>query len=213
MAWVIPDLCDDEHDYCGQDTIKIGDDWLSNNVPAMVKAVGPRGAVIVTWDEDDGSDGNRILTVFTGPMVKPGFVSRRFINHFSIARTICEALGMPLFAEAATNQAVTDVWLAGSGPTPKDPPPSVVLGPAMPNPFRTTVEVMLQLNSRQTVHAAVYDIAGRRVKDLVEGTHSGTVQINWDGTWNSGERAPAGVYYLRVRSESTTIGTRLVLLK
>jgi len=50
LAMVVPNLCNDTHNYCGQDTIQIGDDWLSQNLPMMIDGVGPRGVVIVTWD-------------------------------------------------------------------------------------------------------------------------------------------------------------------
>src|SRR5207245_981298 len=66
LAIVVPNNCDNTHD-C---PLATGDTWLSNNLPAMISAVGPYGLVILTWDEDDFTTVNRILTVFAGPMVK-----------------------------------------------------------------------------------------------------------------------------------------------
>jgi acid phosphatase len=84
--------------------------WLSQNLPAMISAVGPNGLVILTWDEDDSSQGNRILTVFRGQLVIPGATSNRSITHYSVVRTICDALGLPPMAAAAFDAPITDVW-------------------------------------------------------------------------------------------------------
>src|SRR5207244_1096349 len=67
LAFVVPNQCDDMHS-C---SIATGDAWLATNVPAMLGAVGPKGMLVLTWDEDDDSDNNHILTVFAGAPVKP----------------------------------------------------------------------------------------------------------------------------------------------
>src|SRR5262249_43879011 len=70
LSFVVPNMCNDMHD-CLPST---GDTWLSQNVPAMIAAVGPQGLVVLTWDEDDQLSGNHILTVFAGPPVKSNYV-------------------------------------------------------------------------------------------------------------------------------------------
>ena len=110
LAFVIPNLCHDTHNKgC---PISVGDEWLSEQVPRMLRAVGPRGLVVLTWDEDDKkSSGNHILTIFSGPLVKPGYVATQPINHCTILRTLCEALGLTAFGAAASEAPITDVWL------------------------------------------------------------------------------------------------------
>src|SRR5438093_1018514 len=54
LSFVVPNMCNDMHD-C---SVSTGDTWLSNHLPAMISAVGPRGLVILTWDEDDKSSSN-----------------------------------------------------------------------------------------------------------------------------------------------------------
>jgi phospholipase C len=49
LAFVVPNMCHDTHD-C---SLATGDAWLAANIPAMLQAVGPRGIVILTYDEDD----------------------------------------------------------------------------------------------------------------------------------------------------------------
>ena len=218
LAFVIPNICDDTHNECGADTILFGDIWLANNLPAMIDGVGSRGLVIVTWDEDDGSDGNHILTVFASPLAKSGYVSKRYINHFVVCRTICDGLGISSFAEAAGVDPITDIW-SGQGPgSPPPPPPpdgpsEISLGPPTPNPFRGATSATLELPSQQLVNVAVFDLAGRRVKSLLEATRDGLVQVRWDGTSDGGVVAPAGIYLLRVRVGGTSYEKKLVMVK
>jgi len=215
LAMVVPNLCDDTHNNCGQDTIKIGDDWLSNNLPAMINAVGPRGLVILTWDEDDGSDGNHILTVFSSPLAKTGFVSKRFINFFVVVRTICDGLGLPAFGEAAACDPISDVW---ARPTAAVPPPvsfpqAPMLGPVVPNPFRGSMSATLTLPSPQPVEAAIFDLSGRRVKSLISGSHAGWLRIAWDGTDDSGRASHSGVYMLQVHAGTRNLERKLLLVR
>ena len=46
---------------------------------------------------------------------------------------------------------------------------------------------------------AVYDVRGRRVAVLAEGTHArGAHEARWDGTTSGGRPAGAGSYWLRL---------------
>jgi acid phosphatase len=108
LALVIPNNCDNKLD-CG------ADGWLSSNVPPMLNAIGPAGALILTWDEDDRNSSNHILTVFVGTPVKHGYVAAERVNHYTVLRALCESLGLTPFAGAASQPSITDVW---AGPTP-----------------------------------------------------------------------------------------------
>jgi acid phosphatase len=107
LSFVIPNNCNNTHD-C---SVATGDSWLSSNVPAMIQAVGRRGIVVVTWDEDDSGPANQILTVIVGDPVKRGYVSTRRMTHYTLLRTICAALKLPAFGSAARDESpITDVW-------------------------------------------------------------------------------------------------------
>ena len=75
----------------------------------MITAVGSRGLVVLTYDEDDHSTDNHILTVFVGGRAKSGYQSTGTVNHYSVVRTICDALGLAPFANAATASPILDV--------------------------------------------------------------------------------------------------------
>jgi len=106
LAFVVPNNCHNTHD-C---SISSGDAWLKNELQPLIPAVGRRGLVVLTWDEDDHSSDNHILTVFAGALVRPGSVSDRRITHYTLLRTLCDGLRIAPFAAAAAESAITDVW-------------------------------------------------------------------------------------------------------
>jgi phosphatidylinositol-3-phosphatase len=110
LAFVVPNQCNDQHS-CA---LAVGDTWLSYNIPSMLAGVGPHGVVILTYDEDDRSAGNQILTCFAGDPVRPNYLSPTVINHYTLLRTLCEALGLAPFGAAANETPITDVWVPSS---------------------------------------------------------------------------------------------------
>lgn len=111
LVFVIPNNCHNTHNSSTPGcSIANGDIWLQQNVPAMLNALGPRGLLILTWDEDNNISGNQILTVFAGPVVKTGYLSNQVITHYTINRLISEALGLPLMGNAPTEASILDVW-------------------------------------------------------------------------------------------------------
>jgi acid phosphatase len=106
VSWVIPDLLDDMHD----GTIQQGDTWLNYNLSAYATwAQTNNSLLIVTWDEDDDSEGNRVATIFVGQMVKPGQYSEA-INHYTVLRTIEAMYGLKPLGNSAAVEPIKDVW-------------------------------------------------------------------------------------------------------
>ncbi|HEV3416549.1 MAG TPA: alkaline phosphatase family protein, partial [Pirellulales bacterium] len=111
VSIVIPNLNDDMHD----GSISAGDTWLRSNLDAYVQwATTHNSLLIVTFDEDDGSQANQIPTLFVGPMVNHAQYSET-INHFDVLRTIEDMYGLPYAGASSTVPAITDVWQGNSG--------------------------------------------------------------------------------------------------
>ncbi|WP_207938903.1 alkaline phosphatase family protein [Actinomadura darangshiensis] len=109
VAFVIPDLCHDMHD-C---SVAAGDSWVRANLGGYARWARAHGSLlIVTFDENDGSSGNRIATVFTGAFVKPGRYSEE-IDHYGVLRTIEDAFRLARAGVSGSRSPVTDVWTAG----------------------------------------------------------------------------------------------------
>lgn len=111
LVFIIPNNCHNTHNSstpgCG---LADGDAWLAANLPAVIAALGPGGLLVLTWDEDDSSANNHILTALVGPLVIPGAVSDQAVNHYTIVRMICEALGFPTFERATAEASIVNVW-------------------------------------------------------------------------------------------------------
>jgi acid phosphatase len=106
VAWVIPNLNDDMHD----GTIQQGDSWLQTHLLSYVTwAQTHNSLLIIQFDENDGSAGNQVATIFVGPMVKPGKYSE-IINHYNVLRTIEDMYGLGLLGNSGTAKSITDVW-------------------------------------------------------------------------------------------------------
>jgi acid phosphatase len=106
VSFVIPNLLDDMHD----GTIQQGDAWLKNNLSSYVNwAMSNNSVLIVTWDEDDGTENNQIATIFVGGAVKVGQYSET-INHYRVLRTIENLYGLSPLANASSASSITDIW-------------------------------------------------------------------------------------------------------
>jgi hypothetical protein len=98
-SFLSPGLCDDSHD-C---SVATGDRYLARTVPPILRALGPRGFLVLTWDEgvsDRGccgglARGGRIPTIVAGPGVRRGATLKASLTHYSTLRTIEDALALP----------------------------------------------------------------------------------------------------------------------
>jgi hypothetical protein len=90
FVFIVPNNCNNTHS-C---PISTGDVWLSAHLPAILNSPActtQRCLLMLTWDEDNGSQGNQVLTVFAGSAAKTGYMTSTRYDHFSLLRTI-EAL-------------------------------------------------------------------------------------------------------------------------
>ena len=214
LAFVIPNNCNNMHNTgC---TPAMGDAWLSNNVPAMIDAVGVSGCVILTWDEDQGlanGNNNHILTVFKGARVTVGFQSPGAVTHLDVLRTICDALGLAPIGQAAIASPILDIWYPGRLGVPPESRGGVVLSAPTPIPSSGEISARLWLPVTAVVEAGVYDIVGHAVRSLASGTHSGAVELRWDGQREDGSSAGAGIYFLKVRAGGHALRQKAILLR
>jgi hypothetical protein len=104
FSWITPNLCHDMHD-CSP---AVGDRFLAATVPPLLRALGPRGLLILTWDEgssDNGccrlASGGHIVTILAGSLAKPGGRLRTPIDHYSVLQAIEDLFGLPRMRGAA----------------------------------------------------------------------------------------------------------------
>ena len=114
LTVVVPNNCHNTHDFYLDPTCSVpqGDAWLAANVPPLIQALGPNDFLVLTWDEDDHNAGNNILTVFAGPAIQPATISSQYCTHYTVLRTIADALGVPAPGQAATTYPLSGIWNA-----------------------------------------------------------------------------------------------------
>jgi hypothetical protein len=106
LSIVVPSLVNDMHD----GTVAQGDNWLKSRLDPYVQwSKTHNSLLVVTWDEGDRHSGNQILTIFHGPMVRPGFYSEH-ISHYDVLRTLEDLLGLTHLNNAASATTIGDVW-------------------------------------------------------------------------------------------------------
>ena len=106
LSFVIPNLDDDMHD----GTIAEADTWLENNMSAYATwAQSNNSLLIVTWDEDDYTEGNQIPTIIVGQHVTAGHYSE-LINHYNVLATIEKMYGLAAVGSSSGASVISDIW-------------------------------------------------------------------------------------------------------
>ena len=91
-------------------SVATGDAWLRAHIGGYaIWAITHHSLLIVTWDENDGSPGNQIPTIFAGPMVRSGRYGEH-ITHYSVLRTIEDLYRLPLLGHAVTAHLIRGIW-------------------------------------------------------------------------------------------------------
>lgn len=83
-----------------------------------------------------------------------------------------------------------------------------------PNPFNPATQIEFSLNTASDVRLTVYDLLGREVTSLIDtpleaGRHSAT----WNGRDQHGQVVSSGVYFYRLKTESSEQTRKMILMK
>jgi hypothetical protein len=104
FVWITPNLCHDMHD-C---SVAQGDGFLSGLIPPLLRSLGHRGLLFLTWDEGTTNQGccrlasgGHIVTIVAGPGARRGARLTTPTDHYSILQTIEDLLGLPRLRGAA----------------------------------------------------------------------------------------------------------------
>ena len=121
FVWITPNLCNDMHN-C---PVAAGDAFLARTVPALLRATGPRGAIIITWDEgttnrhccDGRATGGNIPTFVAGGAVREHAEPIAVFDSYSILRTIEDVWRLPHLREAGCpcTPTIGGIWRTRAG--------------------------------------------------------------------------------------------------
>jgi len=83
-------------------------------------------------------------------------------------------------------------------------PQQFALLPNAPNPFNPSTTIHFTLPQQASVALEIFDLSGRRVRSLYEGTlAAGAHRIMWDGKDDFSRTLYSGVYFCRLRAHSS----------
>ncbi len=110
------------------------------------------------------------------------------------------------------------VEISGGAPTGVDDEPNTpaafVLRGVSPNPFNPVTQVHYGSPTAARVRLAIYNVAGRHVRTLVDGeVDPGYHAAVWDGRDDNGVEVSSGVYFCRMEAKGFDDSTKMVLLK
>jgi hypothetical protein len=89
-----------------------------------------------------------------------------------------------------------------------------VLRQNAPNPFNPATRIAFTIPEACRVQLAVFDAAGRRIKELVNRRlPADHYEVLWDGTNNRGTRVASGVYFYRLEAGRNAATRKMVLLR
>jgi hypothetical protein len=83
-----------------------------------------------------------------------------------------------------------------------------------PNPFNATTVIDYRLDRAASVSIRVYDMQGRLVKTILDGTprQAGIHTVTWDARNDGGQSVASGVYICRMEAGHIQLSVKMVLL-
>jgi hypothetical protein len=83
---------------------------------------------------------------------------------------------------------------------------------ASPNPSRGVTEIRYVLAKAGSVRGAVYDVAGRQVRALIEEVaKAGEGKVIWDGLDAAGNPVPSGAYFVRLEGAGPLVPIKILV--
>ncbi|MGD8394036.1 MAG: C25 family cysteine peptidase [Candidatus Eiseniibacteriota bacterium] len=189
--------------------------WYSNDTGS-----GPGEDV---WEVEVTADGSTWVDLENTHDSTHGWVERQFTLEDSIELTdrvqlrfIASDYGLGSIVEAAVDDfrlwgMVVTVDAGGAVPGTAA---ITRLEPCSPNPFNPRTWVRFQTARRGEVELGVYDVGGRLVRVLVQGSRpAGAHRVSWDGRNGAGQPVASGVYYLRLLAPGATRTGTMTLVR
>lgn len=83
-----------------------------------------------------------------------------------------------------------------------------------PNPFNPSTKITFKIARSTEVSLDIYSVLGKHIKNLTSKFYnSGTYDLTWNGTDDSGNQVPSGVYIYRLTSAYFSASKKMILLK
>jgi hypothetical protein len=113
--WITPNLDDDGHDPTSDPVtgLRNADMWMSHEVPKILASDGfkANGILFITWDEDEGSNDEKIPMIILSPRLKQvGMTSANPYDHGSYLTTVEDLLALPRLATVTSTPSMMEFF-------------------------------------------------------------------------------------------------------
>lgn len=101
FSWIAPNVVHDGH----TGSLEAADRFAAQLVPRVLRALGPRGLLYITWDESDiddvrGTGGGHVALIALGPRARHRTRLTQPANHYALLRTIEHSFRLPTLEAA-----------------------------------------------------------------------------------------------------------------
>ena len=220
------------------ESAKLGDVWRNDGAPANASPSAPAGLtaravldeLVLSWSPatDDHTPGAALsynVRIGTEPggqdvcsgMADPDGGTRRIVLPGNAGSRLEWRIRVPLGTYYWSVQAIDSAYRASEFAAEMvidTAPRASRLHQNAPNPFNAGTRIGYDLAAPGFAKVAIYDVAGRLVRTLVNGQKAaGRFEVRWDGRDDAGRRVASGVYVCRMSSGSFDDARRIALVK
>ena len=188
---------------------------LDNLAPATPAALRVEAVRRLAWDDCHDADFARFAVYGSATGARDGsevLLGRTAATGFDVAALVYPYL-LVTAVDRHANESAPPVWTPAAA-ADDTPAAALVLRPCHPNPFNPSTTLGFALPAAGPARVAVYDVAGRLVRSLVDATlAAGAHDVAWDGRDDAGRAVGAGGYLARLEFGGRSLTTRMTLLK
>ena len=108
------------------------------------------------------------------------------------------------------------ITASGSVPTGVDTPArsaSLFVRDIYPNPFAGATTLEIEMAAPSDVRVGVFDVAGRRVREMTLPASAGSQRVEFDGRDDSGKLLASGVYFCRIEARGESVTRKMVITR
>jgi hypothetical protein len=161
-----------------------------------------------------GSSGTGQLDMFRQPARNGDFDNEYFLSinlpsgEYTYSMAAQDSLGNYYETDAVP------LIVSSSGVEDVVPEPRMWLAQNDPNPFSGTTTISYTLPEEAHVELNIYDLAGRRVRNLVDGFQKpGRLVVQWDGRNGAGQEVGNGLYLCKLRAAGREFTRKITVVR
>jgi hypothetical protein len=187
-----------------------------NLAPATPMALHMEGVRRLVWDDCHDADFTRFAIYGSLTGARDGTevpLGQTTATTFNV-RDLVYPYFLVVAVDRHANGSAPALWAPAAGADDTPAAASLALRPCHPNPFNPSTTLSFTLPQGGPARVAVYDVAGRAVRTLIDTTlGAGAHDATWDGRNDAGRAVSAGGYVARLEFGAQTRSVRMTLVK